>query len=46
MRVVMLCVAFMMLPTARLEAAPVPVEKNVVYGMYSANTARRNIATD
>jgi acetyl esterase/lipase len=31
----MFCVALVLLPAARLEAAPVPVETNVVYGMYS-----------
>jgi acetyl esterase/lipase len=35
MRVVMLCAAFMVLPATIVEAAPAPVEKNVVYGMYS-----------
>jgi len=35
MRVVMLCAMLTAFASARIEAAPAAVEKNVVYGMYS-----------
>ena len=35
MRVVMLCAALALLLSAKLEAAPTQVERNVVFGMYS-----------